>query len=107
VKSDIRFFSFGYSDSFDKKKQYVQSMLQVEPLGLASKWKPGGAFAGKESVIEGIFVSPFRLQTATRFGLPAQTCLPPPRLGRLDLSIDCACCYLSSFSGIAQGSLLD
>jgi hypothetical protein len=30
----------------DRKKQYVQSMLQVEPLGLASRWKPGGPFAG-------------------------------------------------------------
>jgi hypothetical protein len=30
----------------DRKKQYVQSMLQVDPLGLASRWKPGGPFAG-------------------------------------------------------------
>ncbi|WP_175108298.1 hypothetical protein [Pararobbsia alpina] len=27
----------------DRKKQYLQSMLQVEPLGFASKWKRGGA----------------------------------------------------------------
>jgi hypothetical protein len=107
VKSDIRFFSFGYNDSLDKKKQYVQSMLQVEPLGLASKWKPGGAFAGKDSVIEAISASPFRLETATKSGLLAQTCLPPPRLGQLDLSINCAWRFLSSFLDIAQGSLLD
>jgi hypothetical protein len=29
----------------DRKKQYVQSMLHVDPLGLASRWKPGGASA--------------------------------------------------------------
>src|SRR5580658_10240155 len=42
VASDIRCLSFGYSASLDRKKQYVQSMLQVDPLGFASRWKPGG-----------------------------------------------------------------
>src|SRR5208282_1773287 len=42
VASDIRCFSFGYSASLDRKKQYWQSMLQVDPLGFASRWKPGG-----------------------------------------------------------------
>ena len=46
MASDIRLFSFGYSASLDRKKQYVQSMLQVAPLGFASRWKPGGAPAG-------------------------------------------------------------
>ena len=42
----MRLLSFGYSASLDREKQYVQSMLQVDPLGLASSWKPGGPFAG-------------------------------------------------------------
>jgi hypothetical protein len=42
----MRCRSFGYSDSLDRKKQYVQSILQVDPLGLASRWKPGGPSAG-------------------------------------------------------------
>src|SRR5580658_7983060 len=46
VASDIRCLSFGYSASLDRKKQYVQSMLQVDPLGLASRWKPGGDSPG-------------------------------------------------------------
>jgi hypothetical protein len=51
VISDIRCLSFGYSASLDKKKQYLQSMLQVDPLGFANKWKRGGAFAGRVSSI--------------------------------------------------------
>jgi hypothetical protein len=39
----------GYSASFDRKKQYLQSMLHVDPLGLASKWKHGGASDGRMS----------------------------------------------------------
>src|SRR5271155_5610733 len=52
----MRCFSFGYSSSFDKKKQYVQSMLQVDPLGFANRWKHGGE-CGVEvsSVNRGIF----------------------------------------------------
>jgi len=49
VDSDIRFLSFGYSASLDKKKQYLQSMLHVEPVGFASKWKTGGAWEGQVS----------------------------------------------------------
>jgi hypothetical protein len=33
----------------DKKKQYLQSMLHVEPVGFASKWKTGGAWEGQVS----------------------------------------------------------
>ena len=29
----------GYSISFDRKKQYLQSRLQTAPVGLASRWK--------------------------------------------------------------------
>src|SRR5580700_291336 len=67
VASDIRFFSFGYSDSLDKKKQYVQSILQVDPLGLASRWKPGGALVGNGSAVTGgMFASPsFGCKTVT------------------------------------------
>jgi hypothetical protein len=32
--------SFGYSDSLDKKKRYAQSILQVDPTGLASRPLP-------------------------------------------------------------------
>src|SRR3954468_3165497 len=37
----------GYSASFSRKKQYVQSRLQIGPDGLASTWKPGGAVGGR------------------------------------------------------------
>jgi hypothetical protein len=47
VASDIRCFSFGYSASLDRKKQYVQSILHVDPDGFASRWKPGGPSAGR------------------------------------------------------------
>jgi hypothetical protein len=43
VASDMRCLSFGYSASLDRKKQYVQSMLHVDPLGFARRWKRGGA----------------------------------------------------------------
>src|SRR5450631_4671993 len=43
----MRCFSSGYSASFERKKQYLQSMLQVDPLGLASRWNPGGASTGR------------------------------------------------------------
>ena len=46
MAADIRVFSFGYSASLDRKKQYVQSMLQVAPVGFASRWKPGGPPSG-------------------------------------------------------------
>ena len=46
VAADIRVFSFGYSASLDRKKQYVQSMLHVAPVGFASRWKPGGPPSG-------------------------------------------------------------
>jgi len=91
----------------DKKKQYVQSMLQVEPLGLASKWKPGGAFAGKDSVIEAIFVSPSPLQKYNQVWAVGPKRVSVAHLDLLSLSIRYACCYLSSFLDIAQGSLLD
>ena len=54
VASDIRLFSLGYSDSFDKKKQYVQSILHVDPLGLANRWKAGGALSGTEFSVKGV-----------------------------------------------------
>jgi hypothetical protein len=41
----MRLFSLGYSASLERKKQYVQSMLHVDPLGLASRWNAGGAAA--------------------------------------------------------------
>jgi hypothetical protein len=37
VAADIRLFSFGYSASLERRKQYVQSMLHVDPLGLVSR----------------------------------------------------------------------
>ena len=40
VAADMRLFSLGYSASLDRKKQYVQSMLQVLPLGFAIRWNP-------------------------------------------------------------------
>jgi len=43
----MRLLSFGYSASFDRKKQYVQSMLQVLPLGFDRRWNPGGAPSGQ------------------------------------------------------------
>jgi hypothetical protein len=46
VAADIRLFSFGYSASLERKKQYEQSMLHVDPLGLARRWNPGGAPPG-------------------------------------------------------------
>ena len=46
VSSDIRCLSLGYSASFDRKKQYLQSMLQVDPLGFANRWNPGGELVG-------------------------------------------------------------
>ncbi|WP_228881864.1 hypothetical protein [Paraburkholderia saeva] len=52
VAWDILCFSFGYSASFDRKKQYLQSILQVDPLGLASKWKQGGAFGSSMPNVE-------------------------------------------------------
>jgi hypothetical protein len=47
--------SFGYNASLDKKKQYEQSMLQVDPLGFAKRWNAGGESACQvSSVIESI-----------------------------------------------------
>src|SRR3990172_1458173 len=37
----------GYSDSFDRKKQYVQSRLQIAPVGFASTWNDRGAPGGR------------------------------------------------------------
>ena len=31
----------GYSISLDRKKQYVQSRLQIAPVGFASRWNAG------------------------------------------------------------------
>jgi hypothetical protein len=41
--------------------------LQVDPLGFASKWKPGGALVGNGSAVTGgMFASPsFRCETVT------------------------------------------
>ena len=36
----------GYSISFDRKKQYVQSRLQTAPVGFASRWNAAGASVG-------------------------------------------------------------
>src|SRR6267154_1953547 len=34
---------FGYRTSFERKKQYLQSRLQLAPAGFAGMWKEGGA----------------------------------------------------------------
>ena len=43
ISSAIRKRLPGYSISLDKKKQYSQSRLQIAPVGLAIRWKAGGA----------------------------------------------------------------
>ena len=42
VSSVIRDLVPGYICSFSRKKQYAQSRLHVEPVGLASRWNDGG-----------------------------------------------------------------
>ncbi len=50
ISSDMRMRSPGYSASFERKKQYVQSRLQIAPVGLARRWNDGGAAAGRSVV---------------------------------------------------------
>ena len=47
VSEDIRCLPFGYSACLDMRKQSLQSILQVAPLGFASRWKHGGESAGR------------------------------------------------------------
>jgi len=46
VSSVIRKGLPGYRASFERKKQYVQSRLQIAPVGLASRWKAVGGVGG-------------------------------------------------------------
>ena len=46
VSSVMRGLASGYSPSFSRKKQYAQSRLHAEPVGLASRWNDGGRPAG-------------------------------------------------------------
>jgi hypothetical protein len=46
----------GYSISFDRKKQYLQSKLHAAPEGLTNKWNPGGV-CGEAFRKGGILVS--------------------------------------------------
>ncbi|CAB4596830.1 unannotated protein [freshwater metagenome] len=45
----------GYNCSFERKKQYVQSRLQMAPPGLARTWKAAGAPTGHEGGRDGSF----------------------------------------------------
>ena len=49
VSSVMRNLEPGYSASFERKKQYVQSRLQTAPVGLVRTWKDGGAVLGRGS----------------------------------------------------------
>jgi hypothetical protein len=40
----MRNLLFGYSSSLDRKKQYLQSRLQMAPVGLVRTWKELTAF---------------------------------------------------------------
>jgi hypothetical protein len=44
----------GYRASFDRKKQYSQSRLQIGPVGLASTWNPAGAVGGRTDGSAGV-----------------------------------------------------
>src|SRR5262245_25541959 len=55
--SAIRNRSPGYNNSFDRKKQYVQSRLQIAPDGFAIKWNAGGAPRGNVAGSRGLLTS--------------------------------------------------
>jgi hypothetical protein len=44
----------GYNASFDRKKQYVQSRLHVDPDGFANRWNCGGADRRSLAALAGV-----------------------------------------------------
>jgi hypothetical protein len=50
----MREASLGYNASFDRKKQYVQSRLHVDPDGFASRWNRGGAARASLEAVVGV-----------------------------------------------------
>ena len=55
----------GYSISFERKKQYVQSRLHIAPDGFAITWKAGGASRGN---VDGVMDAAYDPEKASPSG---------------------------------------
>src|SRR5262249_17606389 len=62
----------GYSISFDKKKQYSQSRLQIAPVGLAMMWNAAGASGRVSSGLAAVSVASVIAGSVRRVGGQAQ-----------------------------------